>query len=239
MDKRRSALILNAFILALIIGLVLFFSWKYLPQLMHLIKNPSRFKHYIESFGAVGVLVYIAFQVLQVVVAAIPGEFIQIAGGYIYGTFLGTVYSILGIVLGSTIAFFIARGLGFRLLKNFISEEGLHKFTALLNNPRAEIVMFLLFLIPGVPKDFLVYAAGLTPIKPLHFLSICMLARFPAILASSFVGSNIHQKDYSEVIIVSSIACLFFVVGVLYREQITRWVVHGPLEKILHKKKAD
>lgn len=236
MEKRKYGMLFNVVLLVVACGIIGFITWRFLPEIILLIKDPNHFKKYIDSFGALGIFIFISFQIIQVVIAAIPGELIQIAGGYIYGTFLGTVYSILGISVGTVFAFYIARGLGYRLLKNFISDNGLEKYNAILNNPRAEIIAFLLFLIPGLPKDLLVYAAGLTPIKPIRFLVICMIARIPAILASSFVGANMQEKDYRSVIIVSIIACVLFVVGFLYREKITEWVGHGPMEKLFGKK---
>lgn len=236
MEKRKLSLMFNILSIILVVGLVVYLSWRYLPWIIHLVKSPEKFKAYLRSFGPISVLVFICFQILQVVVAAIPGELIQVAGGYVYGTFFGTFYSGIGITIGTIAAFFIARGLGFRLLKKIIPDQNLEKFTLMLNRPGSEILMFLLFLIPGLPKDLLVYIAGLTPIKPLPFFILCMIARLPALLASSYLGSNIQQKDYTTVIIVASVACVFFVVGYLFKDKLIALFNKGPIHRMLAKK---
>jgi len=80
--------------------------------------------------------------------------------------------------------------------------------------------VFLLFLIPGIPKDTLVYVAGLTPIKPLTFLPICLIARLPALWGSAYIGANLQEKDYLPVWIVSGVALVLFVLGVIFKDKI-------------------
>ena len=86
--------------------------------------------------------------------------------------------------------------------------------------------MFLLYLIPGVPKDTLTYIAGLTPIHPGKFLLLSTIARFPGILGSCYIGANLQSKNYTVVIIVSSIAVLLFVIGMIYQEKIVNYFHH-------------
>jgi uncharacterized membrane protein YdjX (TVP38/TMEM64 family) len=239
MEKRKIALVINIVSIILVIGIMTYLSWRYLPWMIQLVKNPEKFKAYLNSFGSISVFVFIFFQALQVVIAAIPGELIQVAGGYIYGTFFGTVYSVAGITLGTIAAFFIARGLGFRLLKKAIPDQNLEKFTMMLNRPGSEIVMFLLFLIPGLPKDILVYIAGLTPVKPLQFFVLCIVARLPALLATSYLGSNIQQKDYKTVLVVALIACILFVLGFLFKDKLIAFINKGPIHRMLARKSED
>lgn len=188
------------------------------PAVTQLTRHPDRFQAYIDSFGHWSILVFIAFQILQVVVAAIPGEFVQIAGGYVFGTFMGTLYSVVGIMIGAAAAFFFARLLGVKVVNVLVSEKSLEKFRFLLNNRKAEIVTFLLFLIPGLPKDILVYVAGLSPIKPLRFFGIYLIARMPGLVGSSFIGSSIQQKDYLVAVIVFVVSCLLFLAGLLTKD---------------------
>jgi len=84
--------------------------------------------------------------------------------------------------------------------------------------------VFLLFLIPGIPKDTLVYVSGLTPIKPLTFLPICLIARLPALWGSAYIGANLQEKDYLPVWIVSGIALVLFVLGVIFKDKIISFV---------------
>lgn len=122
-------------------------------------------KAYVESKGAYGVGVYVLLHVLQVIIAVIPGEPIQIAGGYLFGTFFGSVLTFLGIMLGSLLAFGIARKFGVKIVKLFVNEERLLQQKQRLESRKGKAVLFVLFLLPGVPKDVLIYAVGLTPIS--------------------------------------------------------------------------
>lgn len=133
-------LLIVLFVIALGVAVMTFGN-----NLTVMVSDPERFRNWISSFGRLGVLVFIGVQVLQVVVFVIPGEVVQVAGGYLYGTILGTLYSVIGITLGSLICFSIARILGYDFVKNIVSEEKLKKFDYLINNPKGETVLFCYF----------------------------------------------------------------------------------------------
>lgn len=194
------------------------------PFVTDLIRDPDKFKNYLADFGGMSILVFIGLQMLQVIIAAIPGEFIQIAGGFVFGTFLGTVYSVVGILLGAILAFFIARLLGIAAINKFFSKATLDRFKFLTENKKSEAVIFLLFLIPGLPKDILVYIAGLSPIKPLRFFTIYLIARMPGLIGSSLIGANIQQKNYFVAIMIFVLSCLLFLVGFFWKDAIMRWI---------------
>ncbi|MGI6776912.1 MAG: TVP38/TMEM64 family protein [Acetivibrionales bacterium] len=175
----------------------------------------------LASYGFSGVPVFIFFQFAQVIVAAIPGEVVQIAGGYIYGTFYGTLFSIVGILAGYITAFLLSRLMGYPIVKAFVAEKHIKKFQFLMNSRKSEIALFVLFLIPGLPKDVLVYIAGLTPVRPIRFLTLAMSARLPALVGSSFIGANLQKRNYAIAAIVSIIAVVLFVLGVFLRDRIT------------------
>ncbi len=217
-QKQKRQTIIKGILLLLFVGLIAFITIRYAGTITHLVKNPTKFRLWLDEYGALSVVIFILFQMLQVIVAAIPGEFIQIAGGYIYGTFWGTIYSSVGIVLGALVAFAVARFLGYSLLKNIVPSDQLKKFDFLINSPKAEITMFMLFLIPGIPKDTLTYIAGITPIKPNQFFLLFTIARFPSMWGASFIGSNLQEQDYLPVIIVSVIATVLFVIGLLKKD---------------------
>jgi len=216
--------ILNIVLVVLFLALTTFITIKYAPYITGLIKQPDKFRNILASYGSVSVLVFLFFQVLQVVVAAIPGEVVQLAGGYVYGTFFGAVYSCLGILIGAITVFYIARLLGYKLVRTFVSAKTLEKFNFLINSPKSEIAMFILFLTPGLPKDFLAYIAGLTPIKPLRFFTILTVARFPSILGASYIGAHLQERNYMHAIVVSAVALVFFVAGILMRDRVVSWV---------------
>lgn len=229
--NKKPKLIFKFFILFLFLLLIFFITIKYTPIIYNIISDPEKFKIFLNSYGKINILVFIFFQALQVIIAAIPGELIQIAGGYIYGIYWGTLYSLIGIFIGSVVTFFISRIFGFSIIKSLFPKNQIDKFRFLINNRNAEIALFVLFLIPGIPKDVLVYISGLTPIKPIKFFLISMTARFPAILASSYIGTSLQQKNYSEVVAISALAVMLFVLGILTRDKII-----NKLMKFLNKK---
>lgn len=220
MGNQKKKIILNIILLSVFVILLTYITIKYAPVITKLISNPEKFRVFLLSYGNISILVFMLFQILQVVIALIPGEFIQITGGYVFGTFLGTLYSSLGILLGSIIVLNIVRLLGYSIIKLFVSQQSLQKFNFLINNEKSEIAMFVLFLIPGLPKDILTYIAGITPIKLRNFFVITTIARFPGIFISSFVGSNLQAKQYSEVISASLIAISFFIIGFFLKDKL-------------------
>ncbi len=205
---------------AVVLGLLVYASIKLGPTATKLLGRPDDFRAFIGRYGAASALVYILVQMLQVVVAVIPGEIAQVAGGYAFGTALGTVYSLTGIAAGTLVAFFLARLVGFAVVRILVPAKSLEKFEFLINNPRFEMALFVLFLVPGIPKDTLVYVAGLTPVTPWKFLLISLAARFPGIWGSAYIGAHLQQKEYLPVWIMSGLALALFVVGLLTREKI-------------------
>jgi uncharacterized membrane protein YdjX (TVP38/TMEM64 family) len=220
MMNMKMKLWLNIGLLILFISITIIITVNYAPQITNLVKHPGKFKELVNSYGPWSVLVFICFQILQVVIAVIPGELVQLAGGYIFGTFWGTIYSTAGILLGSIIAFHITRLLGFHLIQTMISRQEMERIVSLLDKPKSAISIFLLFLIPGIPKDILVYIAGLTPIKPARFFAIFLMARFPALLSASFMGARIKEADYLPVIIIFTIVCVLFLGGLINKDRI-------------------
>jgi Uncharacterized conserved protein len=220
MKKFDRSFWINLIFIILIVVLIIYLSIKYGPEITRLVSHPKKFRDFILSYGRISALVFILFQILQVVIAVIPGEVVQIAGGYIFGTFMGTVYSLIGIIIGYIIVFFTVRLFGFRLVKQLVSEKDLEKFYKLINSPGSEFVIFLLFFLPGIPKDVLVYICGLTPVKPLQFFIIVIIARIPAMIGASFIGANIQRENYYTAIIISIISCILFIVGFVFKNRI-------------------
>ena len=217
---KRLKLMFDIVLVAAFVALIIFLTVKFGPRLTQLAAEPEKLKEMLSSFGWKGVLIFMALQVLQVVVAAIPGEFVQIAGGYIYGPWLGTFYSLAGIVLGSVIVFYIARFLGYRIVKLMVSREQLDRLSFMVNSDKSEIGMFILFLIPGLPKDILTYIAGITPVKAMTFFIVITLGRLPALFGSAYIGSSMQEGNYLAAIIVGAAAVILFAAGLLLKDKL-------------------
>lgn len=211
---------LHLLLLLTFLALLGYLTVHYAPVITQLVSEPEHFREVIQSYEETGVLVFIAVQVLQVVISVIPGEIVQIAGGYLYGVGLGTLYLFLGLLVGSVLAFYTARLLGYPVLKAFIPQDKFTKFRALLRSKKFDVVVFFLFLLPGLPKDILTYAAGLTSVPPLKFFLIATGARLPALVGSVLIGANIQERDYLTAVILMSGALLLFLSGYIYKERI-------------------
>ncbi|MGB9780560.1 TVP38/TMEM64 family protein [Caldanaerobacter sp.] len=212
--------IVNLLFILVFVLAILALSVTYGKEITFLVSNPEKFRNWINSFGSLGVLIFIGIQVFQVVVFVIPGEVVQVAGGYLYGTILGTLYSVIGITLGSLICFSIARILGYDFVKKIVSEEKLKKFDYIINNPKGETVLFLLFFLPGMPKDALSYIAGITPVKFYNFFIIALFARLPGIFFSAYIGANLGNKNYFMAVLVAVVAVVLFLAAVYKRDVI-------------------
>jgi len=201
-------------------GSIVYLGVVYAPFFVSLTQEPEQFREYLLGFGPRGILVFVLIQALQVIIAAIPGELTQLAGGYLYGALWGIVYSCAGIILGSVAAFGITHVLGYPVLKVIMPQARLERFAFFINSPRVEMVTFLLFLLPGMPKDILTYIAGLTPIRPLTFLIVASLARLPGIVITSYIGAGIEQNQYIEAAVAALLSVLLLLLGWIYKDRL-------------------
>lgn len=195
---------------------------KFMPKLLLVTVSLEEFKNYIISMRNLGVFMLILFQVLQTIIAPIPGEVIQIAGGYLYGIPLGTIYNLIGLAIGSGIAFYFTRLIGRDFIINQIKKKKLKWITSIMESRKFELVLFIIFIVPGLPKDFMIYVAGLTTLKPMKFFAILISSRLPWIFVSASVGANIDAGNYTLTIIISLVAVIGFVIGMFYKDKIIK-----------------
>jgi uncharacterized membrane protein YdjX (TVP38/TMEM64 family) len=172
----------------------------------------------ITSYDPYDEIIFIALQILQVVFAPIPGEASGFIGGYLYGPLLGTVYSTIGLTIGSWIAFLLAHIFGLPLVERIVSPETLRKYDYVLEH-KGLFIAFFLFLIPGIPKDFLCYILGLSHMRIWTFLAISTVGRlFGTILLSAF-GSFARNNQFLPLAALLVITGLFLIAAYLYREK--------------------
>ena len=174
------------------------------------------FKDKVESSGILGMLSLFGLQVAQIFLIIVPGEPVEILAGMCYGAFWGTVFIMVSAFIISTAIFFLVRKFGRRFVYNFCDEKKVKKIenSKLFQNPKKiEIIMLILFLIPGTPKDLLVYMAGLLPIKPIRFILISTFARFPSVVSSTLAGANLAIGDWKMGIILYAV--VFALVGII------------------------
>src|SRR5256886_3014039 len=175
---------------------------------LHRISSREHLIALLRGGGATGALLCVAVQFLQVVIAVIPGELTSLAAGYVFGPWRGFLYSAIGVTLGSAFNFWFARVVGRPALERLIGRDKLAKIDRSLTGAKSRSALFLLFLLPGLPKDFLCYAAGLSSMSLFEFVVLSGLARSPALLASVLIGSGVSRGDYRSVIAIALLVLL-------------------------------
>lgn len=201
-----------AVVTLLAVGITLF--------ICHWLRSFSReaFRDYIRSFGVLGWLVLLGLQFLQVFIALIPGELLETAAGYAFGPLLGTVICYGGIAGASALVFLLVRKFGIRLVEVFISREKINNLRFLKTENRRNMLIFLIFFIPGTPKDLFTYFVGLTDMKLSAFLVLSMAARIPSVISSTFGGHLLGEGNYWGAVILYAIIGGLSVLGLwLYR----------------------
>lgn len=164
--------------------------------------DPEEFRQWVDSHGPVGRLAFLGMMTLQVVVAMIPGEPLEIAAGYVFGNFEGLLLCILGAVLGTIMIFGFTRLFGIKMVEAFISREKIESIRFLHNPEKRNILVFLLFFIPGTPKDVITYFIGLTSMKLPAFLLLSSIGRIPSVITSTIVGNALGTQNYVAAVLV-------------------------------------
>lgn len=202
--------------IAIIVGIIIYMF----PVMRELSTKEGQlaFKEKVSSSGILGLLMLFALQVAQIFLIIIPGEPIEILAGMCYGPIWGTVFIMASAGIISTIIFFLVRKYGKRFVYNFCDKEKVAKIenSKLFKNPnKIEMIMFILFLLPGTPKDLLVYIAGLLPINPVKFVLISVFARFPSVISSTLTGANLAVGDWKKSIVMYLAIVLVAIIVIL------------------------
>ena len=234
MDKHRkdkihkrikviSTILKFALLLLIIIGLPLYIYF-FEPQLIDSMSSMENVNALFEHYHAESILVYIGAQILQIIICVIPGQWLQFAAGYMYGFWLGFLYSIIGAAIGSVVTYYLAKLLGRDAMHLIFGEARINDFIHKLNSKKAIVIVFLMFLIPGVPKDLCNYAAGISEMKLKPFLIVSLVGRSPGMMGSLLIGRQIEAGNYTGAIVVAAVAVILCVVGIIMRKRLTGWM---------------
>lgn len=182
---------------------------------------------FLDRYQTASVFVYFAIQVLQLVICIIPGQAMQFAGGYVFGIGLGYLLSITGAAVGTVLTFYLARVLGRDALHLFFDEKKIAHFVEKLNSKKALIVVFVIYLIPGLPKDLITYAAGVSEIKLKPFLILSLVGRTPGMLCSIILGNLFNNGSYIGILVLSIVVAVACIWGVRHHEKLTELIDKG------------
>ena len=209
---------------AIIIFILLFaaLAWFVGRPMIRFARQPEQFRSWVDGHGALGCAAYAAMVFLQVVVAIIPGEPLEIAGGYAFGAWWGTALCLIGAVLGSAAVFALVRRWGRPLAEVVFPKEKLDKLQFLHSSPKRTALLWLIFTAPGTPKDLLCYFAGLTDMKWRTWLLIATVGRLPSIVTSTVGGGALGDRNYTAAAIAFGVALAAAGVGYLVYRAVCR-----------------
>lgn len=227
MEKLNKIKILKIIILivaiALIVGTIIYLT----PLIKELTTSEGRinFKEKIDSLGIYGILVLVALQLSQILLIIIPGEPLEILAGMCYGIIGGTIFICLTVFISTAVIFLLVRKFGKKFIYEFLEPKKINRIenSKIFQNTKIiEYLMVVLFLLPGTPKDLLVYIGGLLPIKPFKFILISTFARLPSVISSTIAGSNIVEGNIKVIIITYAITLMASLIIILLSNKLDK-----------------
>ena len=198
--------------------------------LVRLYVDKKFLKHTLREWGILAPVIFIGLQALQVIIAPIPGELTGILGGYLFGQWVGLLYSTIGLTVGSVAAFAVGRWLGAHYVQRLVSPDIWRKLGFIVEAEGA-ILCFVIFLIPGLPKDMTCYLFGLSPMPFWVFATISTLGRIPGTWVLSAQGAHTAAGNYSYVMLLTAIVVAVALPLYYYRNRIVGWVRGRPSPK--------
>lgn len=240
MKKLNKAKMLKLIALILIIA-ILAIATIYMMPIIKQINTPEgqeEFKAKITNSGITGILILFGLELAQIVLAILPGEPIEILAGICFGPIWGTIFLMISVFIVTCIIYFLVKKFGRDFIYEFFPKEKVNKLEnskLFKDEKKIELVMIILFLIPGTPKDLLVYIGGLLPIKTSRFLAISTLLRFPSIISSTIAGSNIIEGQWKAGILAYIITfaitfIVIFIINKLDKNKVTESVIKSMKE---------
>ena len=214
--------IISVLVLVLFLGfsaLVAYFIGK---PMISLVSEPEKVRAGVESRGNWGRLIFIGMMMFQVLIALVPGEPLEIGAGYAFGAVEGTILCVIGVTVGSLLVFGLVRRFGMRLVEVFFDTGKIKKLKFLQNEKRLDLITFLVFFLPGTPKDLLTYFVGVTDIKLSKFILIVSVARLPSIITSTVGGSALGIGKYELAVIVFGVTIAASLLGLFIYNRICK-----------------
>jgi len=218
--------ILMGIIACIILILVILFResiWENMSHFYHLLSDRDRVRDFIASYGLGAPLVFMGMQILQVIFAPVPGEATGFIGGYLFGVLKGFIFSSVALAIGSWINFSIGRFLVVRYARKLIPADKFEKFDSMLKR-QGIIVLFLLFVFPGFPKDYLCLFLGLSTLPLKVFILLATVGRMPGTFLLSLQGTYLFEENYVVLSIVAAVCAILAFIIFRYRENLYLWI---------------
>ena len=204
----------------MILLIAIYVIWDLLNNgpLTSFLNNKDAIISWVEGHGFLGPLAFIFLQVLQIVLAPIPGQIVGGVGGFLF-SWWGVLWTCIGTAIGGFIVFWLSRKFGRPLVEKIVKKDSLDKFDFIFSN-NTSFILFVIFLIPGLPDDIICYLAGLTNISLKKLVTLFVIGRLPAIIIINYLGSGIGEENLAPVVVISVIVAIVLALIVWQREKI-------------------
>lgn len=179
----------------------------------------AEYKAYLDKFGIGRYPVMVVVQILQMLLAIIPGGPLAILLGFMFGLLGGTIVGTLGNIIGTMIVVWCVNRFGMKFVNMFVGSKGFEKLKFLHDPVKRDGLIFLLFLIPGTPKDLITFFAPFTKAKPLTIVSLATIGRLPALILSVSIGANLSKGNMTSTVILFAVTALLGIAGILCRDK--------------------
>lgn len=226
MKKNKKKIIVISLCIVMLL-LTIYICYKLIPLLISLkdTDNQQRFKEYIKSMGFKGWLALLTIQILQIFIAFIPGEIVELLAGILYGTWGGLLLCLIGIAIASILIYYTVKLFANKYMIKY--KEKLKAYSFLNDPKKIHLYFFILFLIPGIPKDIFIYLAPFLPIRFSTFIVVSLIARIPSIISSTIVGDSFVKGNYILSIVIFAIFAILGTLGILFNDKIINLLKHN------------
>ena len=219
--KRIFAIFKLVLLLFIVVGIPAFLYFRFGSEIFS--KDAAdRLVAFLLDNESISALLIIALQTLQVVICILPGQPIQVAASYMFGVLGGLALSLIGAVIGVVISFFTAKLLGRDAVHMIFGEEKVEDYRKKLNSGKGLAIAFLIYLIPGVPKDLVSYVAGISEMRFLPFLLVATIGRIPGMAGSLLFGHFLSNGNYAAIVILCVVVAVILLIFFIKRKDIVR-----------------
>lgn len=218
LTKTEKLRIFRLVIFAVVMIVIIIFSFKLFDVINKLSNDAYKleFKQKVSDMGFLGILFVLGLQIVQIVIAVIPGQPVEVITGMLYGTYYGVLICTIGIFLGTAIVYYAVKKIGKDIAELFFKPKDIEKtmkMKVFQDSTKLELFLFFIFLIPAIPKDLFIYLGAVTNIKPKRFLLLATIPRIPGLFLTVYAGSKITEGSYFIVGVVTLIVVAFWIIG--------------------------
>ena len=197
---------------AAVFCILIFYYGQYGEHMMTIVSEPESFQRWLDQFGMWDEMMFIILRAMQTMIKFIPAEPVEIASGYLWGAVKGTVLCLIGNLIGTLVILALTQKFGEKIVDAFVSKKNQDFIYSLKESEKTYFLVFLIYFIPGMPKDIFIYMAGLFKIKVIPYLLISLTARIPSVASSVICGAFAFQKQYTLSLLILGVS--LFVTGI-------------------------